>query len=46
MKNVKNPMEAGMLYIIEGETYCFFTKNAWIDDSDTSHHITKNDAGL
>ena len=39
-------MEAGMLYIINGDTFYLFMMNTWIRDSEVSCHITNNDAGL
>ena len=46
MENIKKPMEAGMLCMIDGEIFCFFTKDIWIGDSGASYHITNDNMGL
>ena len=45
-RNVKIPMEDGMMGNIDGETFYYFTKNTWIGDSGTFCHITNNNSGL
>ena len=44
--NVKKPMETGMLFAIDSETFHSFTMNMWITNSGASFHITNNDTGL
>ena len=39
-------MEAGMLFIIDGGTFYFFTKNMWIRDSGELCHIMNDDTSL
>ena len=41
-ENVKKPMEAGMLCMIDGTTFHSFMKNMWIGDSGASCHNTNN----
>ena len=40
--DVKQPLEAGMMCTIDGDTFLFM-KNTWIGDSGASCHITNND---
>ena len=46
VEDVKQPLEAGMMCTIDGDTFFSFTKNTWIGDSGASCHITNNNTGL
>ena len=46
MEDVKQPLEAGMMGTIDGDTFFLFMQNTWIGDSDASSHITKDNTGL
>ena len=46
MGNVKKPMEIGLLFTIDEETFHSFTKSTWIGDYGALCHITNDDAGL
>ena len=46
MENVKNPIQASMLCMIDGETFHSFTKNMWIGNMGASYHIPNDDVGL
>ena len=45
-EDVKQPLEAGKMCIIKGDTFFLFTKNTWIGDSSASCHIMKDHTGL
>ena len=40
------PMEASMLFNIDGDIFYYFTKNTWIGDSGASCHITNDYTSL
>ena len=46
LENVKLPMEAGMLYTINDDTFYLFTKNTWIRESRALCHIINDDTSL
>ena len=45
-KDVKQPLEAGVMHTITEVTFFSFTKSTWIGDSSASCHITNNDTNV
>ena len=46
MEDLKQPSEAGMMWMIEDDTFFWFMENTWIRDSGASCHITNDDTRL